>query len=451
MTKDIIRIIDWKSFLEHSIVKAFIENHDETEFIKNIMIFMEGDEDFRKTVGVDSLTDQDIMVIINYINTVNSRRRFLKGTAALAVLAATGLKGDNKSTAPVQTSYHGKLPVKGIGYDIGTIYTPTFITNSEITPKLMDLHMNVIKNKLNCNAVRIFGEDIDRLIECSKIAMVYGLQVWFSPRLINGSEAETINYIKKCAVDAEKLRLIYPNIVFSIANELTLDMNGFIPGDTYLERGRNLLKDAIMNKIKSIFTNDDMSNRLNKLLKIIVSEVRQYFKGLISYGAGNWENVDWNFFDIVGINHYLNAINKITYKKTLRELHNFKKPIAVLEFGCGSYKGAELKGGSSYDIINWNASRPEIIGNKTKDENVQANYILKLLDIFVKEGVYASFIHTFIETHYITDDENPKHDLDTASFNVIKVYPKGHPKSYFDGHIIPKKSFDAIANFYVKH
>ncbi len=457
MGKGILKKINWEYFEEHPIVKAFSENLKEDElFTKNLKAFVKGDKEFRKKSGLHSINDEEILEIISYIKKFRERRYFLKTASVIAAGAAIAgtarqLGVSDLSSQKLIKKPNSRLSIKGICYDVGTRYTPTFITRAELNAEIMQRELRVIKKDLNCNAVRIYGEDIKRLIECSKIALNFGLQVWLSPRLINGSENEILVYIKNCAIEAEKLRRINQNIVFIVGNELTLDMKGLVPGDTYQERGYNLIGNVIVNLFKSIFGANTPNKMLNSFLRIAVNEIKLYFKGKITYASGNWEEVDWSIFDIIGINHYLNITNRNNYRQKLGELKHFKKPITILEFGCGSYKGAENKGGSSYNIVDWNKQRPEIKGNSIRDENVQAKYILDLLNIFSQEGLYGAFVYTFVETHYLADDDNPLYDLDTASFNIIKVYPDWHEKAYIKGHIIPKKSFSALANFYANH
>jgi len=454
--KDILSRINWKLFIRHPIAKAFFDTKDRDEFAKDLDLYAKGDENFQGIINQKGLSNVEIRNIIDRIIAVTSRRRFMKAAAAFAVTTAMRVNtGDSTIANPEIISnqnYKGKLPVKGIGYDVGTRYAPDFVTNKDISYELVKKNLYEIKNGLKCNAVRIYGEDISKLIECSKIALGYGLQVWFSPRLIDGTKEATLRYIRDNALEAEKLRRLNSNIVFVIANELTLDMKGFVAGNTYIDRGKNLGTNAI-NKIKSFLRFHSYQDDLNIFLKEALKTVREYFKGYITYAAGFWEEVDWKIFDIIGYNYYMNNYNKRSYVSDLRGFKKFNKPIAILEFGCGSYKEAYDKGGSSYDIINWTAKPlPELKGNNyKKDENLQAKYIFDLLNIFVREGIYATFIHTFIETHYWADDKEPNHDLDTASFNVIKVYPPWHEKAYIKGHIIPKKSFYAIAEFYTAH
>lgn len=452
MDRNVIKGIKWKYFLKHPIVKAFLENLDEDEFAKNLQIFIGGDKAFREIIGTDYLTNQDVIKIIQYIKKVNSRRRFLKGAISLAI--ATAAIGVTKQSGilDTHTTYSdGGLKVKGINYDIGTRYVPNFITRQELTNAIMQRELYVIKNQLHCNAVRIYGENIEKLIECSKIALSIGLHVWLSPRFIDKSKSETLELIKYSAIEAEKLRAVNPNIIFIVGNELTLDMKGMVPGETYMERGHNLFSSIVKDKLQAIFGSPNINNTLDLFLKEVASIVRQFFKGHITYAAGFWEKINWDNFDIVGANYYRNLFNSLTYTKGLGELIQFKKPVAILEFGCGSYKGAENKGGSSYDIVEWNAQRPFIKGDYKRDEEVQAKYIIDLINTFVKEGIFAAFVYTFVETHYIADDTDPKYDLDIASFNLIKVYPEWHEKAYIKGHIIPKKSFFAIGKFYGSH
>ena len=457
MAKNILSKIKWGYFMEHPIVKSFIETQDEESFLKNLKEFIDGDEDFHKNSGINSLTNQDVVLIMNEIRLRVGRRKFIKTAVKIGAAAVAGYAIDKLGVDLSGVIGHGRLAIKGINYDVGTQYTPTYMTRSEfggINTSIMQRELRVIRTQLNCNAVRICGEDISKLIECSRIALSYGLQVWLSPRLINGNEYETIKHVKRCAIEAEKLRIINPNIIFIVGNELIMDMKSIISGQTYQERGSNLAKNVAIGTIRDIFGESPINQKLNDFLRNVVSEVKPIFKGNMTYASHISESVDWSIFDIISINAYRNkATDNIffSYKGKLERLKKFKKPIAVTEFGCGSYKGAEYEAGFGYINVDWDKNPPEIKGNKKRDENVQANYLLDLLNLFVNERIYATFPWTFVETQYTCNENDPKHDLDIASFNLIKVYPEEHERSYADGHIIPKKAFVAVADFYAKH
>ena len=68
---------------------------------------------------------------------------------------------------------------KGVCYDVGRAmggnWRPIF------DPKIVHRELEIIKNDLHCNAVRICGLDINRLMKASEDALQQGLEVWLSP------------------------------------------------------------------------------------------------------------------------------------------------------------------------------------------------------------------------------------------------------------------------------
>jgi hypothetical protein len=55
--------------------------------------------------------------------------------------------------------------------------------------------LEIIKNDLHCNAVRICGEDIGRLATAADIALALDLEVWVTPELWDRGPEETLAYI----------------------------------------------------------------------------------------------------------------------------------------------------------------------------------------------------------------------------------------------------------------
>ncbi|UUZ78787.1 hypothetical protein LJK88_26245 [Paenibacillus sp. P26] len=267
------------------------------------------------------------------------------------------------------------------------------------------------------------------LIECSKIALKKGPEVWASPRLTNASQEDSLAYIQKCATELEQLRQEDPNIVFVIATESTLDLYGIVEGETIYQRMARLFQSKIENYNES----------LNLFLYQAVAAVRKIFKGTVTYAAGHWEKVNWEHFDVIGLNYYRNAYNSSVYREGLEKFIGSGKAVAVLEFGCGSYSRSQDKGAWSFEIIDWNQPRPPIKGNYTRDEGVQSDYIIELLTIFDEMDIFAAFVFEFIETQY-PYDKNLIYDLDMASFGLVKVHS--------DGKWEPKKSFRALSEYY---
>jgi len=88
------------------------------------------------------------------------------------------------------------MKYKGINYDIGTEYSSNILTRNNLTEAIIRYDMDAIKNKLNCNSVRIYGKEPKSLIFAAEIALQYDLNVWLSPRLISGNVENTLNYLK---------------------------------------------------------------------------------------------------------------------------------------------------------------------------------------------------------------------------------------------------------------
>lgn len=72
------------------------------------------------------------------------------------------------------------MRVKGINYDTG------FINKGMSSRELFDTavvirELQIIRDDLHCNGVRITGGDVERLEIAARIAAEAGLEVWFSP------------------------------------------------------------------------------------------------------------------------------------------------------------------------------------------------------------------------------------------------------------------------------
>src|SRR6266446_7171037 len=108
---------------------------------------------------------------------------------------------------------------KGVNYDVGRVmmgehWRPAF------DPKIVHHELEIIKNDLHCNAVRICCLAIDRLMTAAEDALKQGLEVWLSPEMWDKSQEETLDYIVKAAAAAEKLREHWPQqLVFSVGSE----------------------------------------------------------------------------------------------------------------------------------------------------------------------------------------------------------------------------------------
>jgi hypothetical protein len=332
---------------------------------------------------------------------------------------------------------------------VGTKYHGEISTRNIFDATIAKGEIEIIKNELNCNSIRISGDDVPRLILACEIALELGMTVWLSPILINHSQENTIKFIIQCAQETERLREKHETIIFVVGCEFSIFVQGIVPGHSIDERIRKLF--SPLNIVKNILRLDRKTQKnLAAFMNKTVEQTKLHFKGKLSYASGTWERIDWTAFDIVGIDHYRASYNKTRYRNQLVGYRKYKKPIAVLEFGCCTYKGAEDKGGSGWAIVNWSGEKPEITGDYIRDENVQAEYIVDILGILDRENVLGAFVFTFVNPLYV-HHKNPKFDLDMASYGIVTPSCDPEGSNYKGLPWNPKKAFFEIAKFYYEH
>jgi len=340
------------------------------------------------------------------------------------------------------------MDYKGINYDIGTKTLKGKITREVFDAAMVAKEIAIIKNELHCNAIRISGLDIERIGIASEAALKLGLTVLFSPALHYDNRENTLQYILKGAEAAEKLRRQYPNIIYVTGCELTMFTAGFVKGQTGMERIGSIFSPFSM--VKNLLGIPRTYNkRLNSFLSGSVTEIRKTFKGQITYASGTWEKVDWDLFDMIGIDHYLSAFNKAIYAREIQKYKQVGKPLLITEFGCCAYKGAQDKGAMGWAIVDWDKNRPQLKGDYTRDERVQANYLTDCLGIFKNEKVDGAFAFTFATYNYIQAD-NPQFDIDMASYGVVKMLPEDKQPGYEGMSWARKEAFFTLGELYKK-
>ena len=124
---------------------------------------------------------------------------------------------------------------KGVNYDVGDVIED-FLMRPTFDAKVVHRELEIIKNDLHCNAVKICSLDIDRLMTAAEDALKQGLEVWLAPRMFEQSEQETFDYTVKCATAAETLRQQWPQLVLVLGCELTIFMQGILEGNNFMER-----------------------------------------------------------------------------------------------------------------------------------------------------------------------------------------------------------------------
>ena len=375
-----------------------------------------------------------------------SRRRLFSALAAGSTGAllpgVPGRVSPAAATDATPAPALGSLAERGICYDTGTEYVPGSGQFSLQTwdPERVARELAVLHDDLHCNAVAVFGSDPGRLRQGAEIALRAGLRVWLQPRPIDVDAATLRAVIANVAASAEELRQEYGAVGLNLGVEWTIFSAGIIPGATFEER--------IATLVTSFGEFPAYNAGLNDLLATLRETARAGFSGPLTYGSGEWEAVDWADFDAVGVDLYLDARNRATYREQVRALHDYGKPVIITEFGCCTYEGAADAGGGGYTIVDWEADPPRLNADYVRSEHEQADTITSLLDIYEAEHVHGAYVFTFIEPE-MTYDPDPLYDLDMASFGIVKALPAATGQGYAEtGYWEPKLAFTEIASAY---
>ena len=349
---------------------------------------------------------------------------------------------------------------RGVCYDVGRVmwgqnWRPDF------RPAEVRRELQIIKADLHCNAVRICGQDVDRLVVAAQAALDLGLEVWLSPELWDRSPSETLAYIAEAAAAAATLHSARSDgVVLSVGSESTLFMAGIVEGNTFFER---LGHPGFWEHVRTGAHNGP----LNAFLAQAAERARKVFAGPITYASVPLETVDWRPFDIVSVDLYREARIKDQFAGLVRPFLAQSRPVAITEFGCCTYTGAADAGGHGFDILDISAgdSTPSRLkGAYLRDETEQAAEVSDVLRIFDELGVDAAFVMTFVAPLNPTSAD-PMFDLDMASYALVKSFggrlgPLGeaHPEApwprdrygttYPDMPWEPKEAFRAVAGFY---
>lgn len=338
------------------------------------------------------------------------------------------------------------MRIKGIVYDTGFINNG-ITTKEKFDTNIIKREMHIIKNDLHCNAIRITGGDSNRLENAAALATSEGLEVWYCPFTCGLTIDELNSFLIDAAERAERLRTLGAEVVFIAGSEISLFNKGIFNEETLAERLA-----LITNPVKFREQLPQVQQKMKIFLADVVQQIRQKFKGKISYASLPFEGVDWSLFDFIATDagHRSAAIAPY-FQKGIQTLVSQGKPVAITEFGCCTYRGAADTGARADWIIEWDNDGHASHLNNTyiRDEDEQANYLLELLEIFETEKVDAVFVNT-LARYDLPHRADPIKDLDIASGGIVKVYEDKQGKTYPDMPWEPKKSFYEISKFYNK-
>ena len=332
----------------------------------------------------------------------------------------------------------------GINYDVGFSSGGT-TTHEPFDPDVVRREMQIIRDDLHCDAVRITGADPDRLEIAARHAAAAGLEVWYCPFTNGLTSDELMRLLVDGAERAERLRRAGAGVVFLTGSEISLFNGDFVPGDTHVERLR-----ALTDAERRAVTIGEARVRVNAFLARAVAEVRQRFGGRVSYASLPFEGVDWSPFDVIATDAgYYDATTAPGFRDGLRTQTRAGKPFAVTEFGCAAYVGAADRASRGDQIVEYDEhARPiRLTEAVVRDEDEQARYVRNGLEIYDEAGVDAAFVYTFARWD-LPASADPERDYDTASYGVVKVLDRGRTGTTYPGlPWEPKAAFRALAAY----
>jgi hypothetical protein len=352
------------------------------------------------------------------------------------------------------------MKTKGVCYDVGVVMGMNW--RPHFDPVEVRRELEIIQKDLHCNAVRICGRDVRRLVTAAESGLNLGLEVWLSPTLWNHTAEQTAAYMARAAAVIEPLRQRWPEkLVLFVGSEITLFSQGIVPGRSFSAR---MNSQSLIPLVKS----GQHNAPLNTFLARLVAAVRKSYRGMIAYASLTWEGVDWTPFDFVGVDHYRNAKIEDRYLDMLLPSFQHGKPVVITEFGYATTEGGPMSegflgtAGLKAPIIDIRSQvlhqlpllgrlvRPHLLGQHVRNEAWQARKLVEQLGILEKAGVEGAFVSQFISqiTPYNPD---PRHDLDMASSSLVKYYEHGRGTTYPDMPWEPKEAFWALSKFYETH
>jgi hypothetical protein len=334
------------------------------------------------------------------------------------------------------------MRAKGIGYDTGFSFDE--VTRRPFDEDVVGRELQIIRDDLHCTAVRLFGNDLDRLDVAANRAADLGLEVWYSPFTYQLAPEQMLDLLADAAQRAERIRRRAPQVVFVTGAELSLFNRGILPGDSLRQRVDNLLTRSAQTRALLA----GLPAQINDFLARAVAVVRQRFGGRITYASIPFEGVDWDLFDIISVDAHRSKQVAEVYQDSIRALVAQPKPVAITEFGCTTHRGAADHGARSGDIVEYDGSTPvRLDGDYVRDEQEQATYLRELLDVFTAEGVDAAFVCTFV-CYGLPHRDDPRTDLDMASWGIVKELEDRNGDTYPDMPWEPKAAFTMLANYY---
>ncbi len=229
-------------------------------------------------------------------------------------------------------------------------------------------------------------------------------------------------------------------------------MRGIVPGRTLAQRSR-------LPRLRQVVLSGQ--DTLRAFLAQAAASVRRVYGGPVGYSALPFERVDWDHFDVVGVNYYRQqARSTEEYLAKISKLQGAGKPVAVTELGFAACRdGDDPKLLSTFNAaplsllgmqlpVVRRLIRPRVRTVHPRDEPAQARLLIEQLELLGRAGVDRAFVMSF-SFPLAPYSEDPGRDLDATALSIVRALPRGqHGTTYPDVGWEPKEAFHAVARYY---
>ncbi|MGW0845011.1 abortive phage infection protein [Streptomyces sp. NPDC002787] len=357
------------------------------------------------------------------------------GVAGAVVLPTTRAAAlvEGMESRPRGLSYRSVVYEVGAGDTPGTAWSAARVRRD----------MRAIRQELRADAVKVTGDGVERLTRTAAEAAERGLNVWLEPTLGDAPREDILDHLAETGRFAEGLRRQGVDTHFSVGCEFWLFVPGIVPGDHVLERVENLLNGN--------YDPEHMIRELRAFTARAAAVGRSVFRGRLTYAAADEEAldwVDWTPFDIVGLDYYASHPTRSAHIRDLKRYLRHGKPLSIQEYGCCTFEGAAEMGGMGWNVVDHEKVPPEIKGDLTRSEATQAAYLTGALSAFEAMGLHAAHAFTFVSPDSPHRPDNPRLDLDMASYGLVKPIQDRPGDPDTDWHWEPKEAFHALARAY---
>ncbi len=302
------------------------------------------------------------------------------------------------------------MRAKGIRYDTGFSFDAS--NRRPFDHAVVRRELQIIRDDLHCTAVRVFGNDPDRLDFAANHAADLGLEVWFSPFTyqLTPSRCSTSSPTAPSARSGSGER--GAELVFVTGAELSLFNSGFLPGESLRRAGRGCWPAAP--RARAARPRCRLASTISSARRwpwsangsAARSPTRRSRSSASTGRRSTSSSVDAYRLDGGG-RRVRRAPSGLWSPRA--------KPVAITEFGCASHRGAADRGARGGEIVEYEEGIPvRLNGDYARDEAGTGHLSARIAGCLRRRG-RGRPVRLHLRLLRLAASRRSPHDLDMAS------------------------------------